>query len=154
MRRILAIAALCWSILASASCQQRSPLEPNAAGTLDQFLQALRQRGLSVSVAGEIPPQVNRFFSVPAHDVHVNDSRISAFEYASAEAAAAEADVVSSDGQPSPTSRITWVSTPRFYRKNRLIVLYVGCSPEVVQALDGTMGPAFVIGRTPCEFVR
>jgi hypothetical protein len=153
MRRIFILAALS-SILAAASCQQRSPLEPNGSGTLDQFLQALRQRGLTVSLAGEIPPEVNRFFSVTAHQVQVNDSRVSAFEYASAAALAVDAALVSSEGQPNPTARITWVSTPRFYRQDRLIVLYVGCSTVIVQALDVTVGPAFVIGRTPCELVR
>jgi len=154
LHRILTVAALSWSILVAASCQQRSPLEPSGSGTLDRFLQALRQRGLTVSLAGEIAPEVNRFFSVPAQQVLVNESRVSAFEYPSAEAAAADAALVSPDGQPSPIARFTWVSTPRFYRQNRLIVLYVGCSTEVVQALDVTVGPAFVIGRTPCELGR
>jgi hypothetical protein len=83
--------------------------------------------------------------------VLVNGAHVSAFEYSSAEAAAADAALVRPDGQPSILSVITWVSTPRFYRQDRLIVLYVGCSTEVVQALDVTVGPAFVISRTPCE---
>lgn len=153
-RRIFTVATLSWSILLAASCQQRSPLEPSGSGTVDQLLRALRQRGLTVSLAGEIPREINRFFSVPAQQVVINESRVSAFEYSSAEAAAADAALVGPDGQPSTLARITWVSTPRFYRQDRLIVLYVGCSTEVVQALDVTVGPAFVIGRTPCELVR
>ena len=154
MRRMLTVAALSGSVLGGVSCQQRSPLEPNGSGTLDRFLQALRQRGLSVNLAGEVSPEVNGFFSVPAQQLQLNDSRVSAFEYPSAEAAATEAALVSSDGQPSPTARITWVSTPRYYRQDRLIVLYVGCSAAVVQALDVTLGRAFVVGSTGCELVR
>jgi hypothetical protein len=153
-RRMATVGILSWSILVAVSCQQRSPLEPSRSGTLDQLLQALRQQGLTVRVVGEIPPEVNHFFSVPAHQLLVNGSHVSAFEYSSAEAAAADAALVRPDGQPSILSVITWVSTPRFYRQDRLIVLYVGCSTEVVQALDVTVGPAFVIGRTPCEIPR
>jgi hypothetical protein len=93
---------------------------------------------------------VNGFFSVPARQVRVNAEQIRAFEYPSAEAAAAEARLISEDGQPSPTARITWVSTPRFYRQGSMIVLYVGCSTEILQALEATLGAPIVVGRTPC----
>ena len=58
--------------------------------------------------------------------------------------------LISEDGQPSPTTRITWVSTPRFYRQESLIVLYVGCSDVVTRALAATVGTPIVVGRTPC----
>lgn len=87
----------------------------------------------------------------PAQQVSVNGSRLSAFEYPSADAATADAARVSADGQPNPLAQITWVSTPRFYRQGALIVLYVGCTAEIVQALDGTLGPAFVVGAPPCR---
>jgi hypothetical protein len=150
---ILAIVTLSCSLL-TVSCEQRSPLEPSSSATLDQFVQALRQQGFSVSLAGEISPDVNRFFSVPAHQVRVNESQVNAFEYPNPEAAAAEAALISPDGQPSPVARITWVSTPRFYQQGRLIVLYVGCSTEIVQGLQATVGAPIAIGRTPCELAR
>ena len=148
--RVLTVATLSCSIFV-ASCQERAPLAPGAAGTLDQFVKGLQQQGLTVAVAGEIPPDVNGFFSVPARQVRVNESQVNVFEYPGAQAAAAEAALVSPDGQPSPTARITWVSTPHFYRQDRLIVLYVGCSTEIVQALQTTVGPPIAVGRTPCE---
>jgi hypothetical protein len=93
---------------------------------------------------------VNRFFSVPAHQVRVNDAQVNAFVYASARDAGTEASSISVDGQPSPTTRVTWVSTPHFYRREALIVLYVGCSAEIVQALQATVGAPLVVGPTPC----
>jgi hypothetical protein len=105
-REPLAVVALASAVL-TLSCEQRSPVAPRSSVTLDQFVQALRQQGFSVSVAGEIPPEVNHFFSVPAHEVRVNESQVNAFEYPSSEAAAADASRVSPDGQPSPTARIT-----------------------------------------------
>jgi hypothetical protein len=157
MRRLtlLTVFVLIMPALALAlSCEHRSPVAPTSSAVLDQFLQALRQQGLSVSLAGQIPPQVNGFFSVPAHEIRVNAAPVNAFEYPNTEAAAAEAALISQDGQPSPNTRITWVSTPRFYRQGPLIVVYVGCSAEIVQALQATVGAPIAIGRTPCEIAR
>ena len=147
---ILTVATLLLPMLLLASC--RTATAPTAGGgALDQWLVALRQQGLAVAPAERIPPDVNRFFTVPAQQVSVNGSRLSAFEYPSADAATADAARVSADGQPNPLAQITWVSTPRFYRQGALIVLYVGCTAEIVQALDGTLGPAFVVGAQPCR---
>ena len=97
---------------------------------------------------------MNRFFSVPAEQVRVNDSQVNVFVYPSTDAAAAEAALISSDGQPSPTVRVTWVSTPRFYRQDAMIVLYVGCAAEIVDALQKTVGPPIAVGPTPCNLGR
>lgn len=131
-----------------------SPVGPSSSTTLDRFVQALRQEGLTVTVAGQISPSVNGFFSVPAEQLRVNDSHVNAFVYQSADAAAAEAALISNDGQPSPTARVSWVSTPRFYRQDAMIVLYVGCATEIVQALQATMGAPIAVGRTPCAVAR
>ena len=152
MRRVLvSLSPLVVGFL-MAACS--SPASPTSTTTLDQFVQALRQQGLNVTLAGEIPPQVNRFFSVPAQQVRVNDAQVNAFVYQNAEAAGVEAALISEDGQPSPTAQITWVSTPRFYRQGALIVLYVGCSAEVIQALQSTIGPPIAVGRVPCAIGR
>jgi hypothetical protein len=153
MRRILVAAspALACLMLAT-SCS--NPVGPTSSATLDRFVQALRQQGLTVTLAGEISPEVNRFFSVPAHQVRVNNGQVNAFVYENAQTAAAEAALISEDGQPSPSARITWVSTPRFYRQGALIVLYVGCAAEIVQALQVTVGTPIAVGRTPCDVGR
>ncbi len=138
-------------LLLALSCADRNPVGPTSSATLDGFVQALRQQGLNVSVAGQIPLEVNRFFSVPAQQIRVNDGQVNAFVYATAQDAAAEAALISADGQPSPTTRVTWVSTPRFYRQGALIVLYVGCSAEIVQALQASVGAPLAVGATPCS---
>lgn len=151
MRRMLVAVTLAVPcLLLSVSCADRNPAGPTSSATLDRFVDALRQQGLTVSVAGQISPEVNRFFSVPAHQVRVNDGQVNAFVYSSAQAAAAEAAVISADAQPSPTTRVTWVSTPRFYRRDALIVLYVGCATQILQALQATVGAPVATGSTPC----
>jgi predicted secreted protein len=152
MRRVLvAVSMLLPCLFLAASCDDRNPVGPSSSATLDQFVQGLRQQGLSVSLAGEISSEDNRFFSVPAHKVRVNAAQVNAFVYQSAEIAAAEAVLISRDGQPSPTTRVTWVSTPHFYRQGALIVLYVGCAADIVQALHATVGAPLAVGPTPCS---
>lgn len=148
MRRALVIAALP-SLLLAVSCESRSPLAPTSSA-LEEFVSGLRNQGLTVSLAGEIRPEVNGFFSVPAQQIRVSAAQVNAFEYPSAEAAAAEARLISADAQPGPNIRVAWVSTPRFYRRGSLIVLYVGCSAEILRALGGTVGPPLAVGPTPC----
>jgi len=80
MRRVLVAASLVLSyLLLAVSCG--SPVAPTSSTTLDQFVQALRQQGLSVSLAGQISPEVNGFFSVPAQQVRVNSGQVNAFVY-------------------------------------------------------------------------
>ena len=148
MRSALARSVILGSVLVTAGCH--GPVSPSSSAVLDQFVSALRQQGLSVTVGAQTPPQDNRFFSVPAQQVQVNEAQVSAFVYPNEQTAAAEAAAISSDGQPNPTVRITWVGTPRFYRQGQLIVLYVGCSEVVVRALATTVGAPIVTGSTPC----
>jgi hypothetical protein len=35
---------------------------------------------------------------------------------------------------------ITWIGPPRFYKKDRLIVLYVGSNSDVIRLLDTVLG--------------
>jgi hypothetical protein len=162
MRRALLVVLLILpSILSTISCGDYAarPTSPEAVppgsrsvGTLDRFVQRLREQGLRVSVEGQIPPNQNFFFSVTAHVVRVNDARVNAFEYPTEHAAAMDAASISPDGQPSPTtSVIDWISTPRFYRSGSLIVLYVGCSTPIVDTLRAVMGEPLAVGPPPCQ---
>jgi len=139
-------------VLTATATSCAGPTEPTGTATVDQFVQALQDRGLTVKLERSIAPDVNRFFSVAANRLLIDDrERVSVFEYPSVEAAAADAAQVSPDGQPSPVARFTWISTPRFYRQGRVIVFYVGCSTNLIRTLDEVMSAPFVIGATPCR---
>lgn len=126
------------------------PTGPSGTATVDQFVQTLQDRGLTVRREGTIVPNDNRFFTVGAQQLVIDGSRVSAFEYPSVKAAASEAALVTPDGQPNPVARFSWVSTPRFYRQERIIVLYVGCSADLIRTLDDVLAAPFVIGATQC----
>jgi len=159
MAHMLALGVAVVTIFAAAdmmSCASRNPLEPSPSAATQELLAALRQRGLRVTIEGDVPRSQTPYFSVTARRLLVEGSavhgpaRIEVFEYASRSAASADAAKVSADGQPNPSARITWVATPRFYRQDILIVLYVGCDQDVVAALGAVLGPPFVVGTTPC----
>jgi len=72
----LAVSPVLVSCILVVSCA--SPAAPTASGPLDEFVRNLRQQGLTVTVGGQIAPQDNRFFSVPAQEIRVNDAQVNA----------------------------------------------------------------------------
>jgi len=38
---------------------------------------------------------------------------------------------------------VTWVTPPHFFKSETAIVLYVGDSPKVIEALTSVLGPQF-----------
>ncbi|MGH9370435.1 MAG: hypothetical protein ACRD15_02755 [Vicinamibacterales bacterium] len=132
------------------SCEDRNPVAPTSSATLDQFVQALRQQGLTVSLGGAISPEVNRFFSVPAQQVRANDAQMNAFVYPTEQAAAAEAAAISENGQPSATTQVTWVSTPLF-QAGLFDRAVRRCSAEIIDALQVAVGAPLAVGSTPCR---
>ena len=151
MRRLTNTTVI-WVLVGVIATSCQGPTGPSShVGTVERLAQTLRQQGFAVSVAGEIPPERMGFFLVPARQLLVDNARLSAFEYRTAEQAAADAALISPDAQPNPRARITWVSVPRFYRAGRLIVLYVGCASDIVGALKTALGPPIATGPALCH---
>src|SRR5207245_6552496 len=107
-----------------------TPPDPALPGTemqrpeTTQLLAALQRNGATAEIAEIMPLRSMPFFSVPAVRVLVNAANVHVFEYASVSEVDAEAARVSADGSTVGTTQISWVSTPHFFRGNRLIVLY------------------------------
>ncbi|HSH77925.1 MAG TPA: hypothetical protein VLA19_05255 [Herpetosiphonaceae bacterium] len=57
-------------------------------------------------------------------------------------AAKEDADQIGPNGNPK-TAMITWVAPPHFFRKERLIAIYVGDDPAVLKLLSEVLGPQF-----------
>jgi len=107
-----------------------------------QLSAALQRKGATAEVA-EIMPRDFMPFSVPAARVLVNGNSVHVFEYATVSAADAEAARVSADGSSIGNTQVLWVSTPHFFRRDRLIVLYVGTDDRIIQMLASLLGPQF-----------
>ena len=103
----------------------------------------LRAAGATVEPAGEVSQP---FFSVEGQVITVNGEDVQVFEYADAASADVEAALVSPDGSSVGTTMVLWIATPHFYQTGQLIVLYVGDSAAVIDALEEVLGPQFAGG--------
>jgi hypothetical protein len=104
---------------------------------------ALRAAGATVEPAG---PVSQPFFEVSGRILRVNSADVQVYAFPDEAAAAAAAGRILPDGSglgpPTPT-RITWVAAPHFFRSGRLIVLYVGDDPAILDLLRAVLGPQF-----------
>ena len=104
------------------------------------LIEALRASGANIEL-GEPVDQI--FFTVRGQIIDVNGADVQVFEYESAEVMQADAAQVAPDGGSIGTSMVTWISTPHFYQAGRILVLYVGDDPAIIELLEGALGPQF-----------
>jgi hypothetical protein len=132
--------------LTVSSCSASS-LGPSEFASTDALMKALGQQGATVTRAAALPQSAYPFFSVRAQRIVVNGADVQVFEYANATRADSDASRISPTGTPIGQSQISWMDTPNFYKRDRLIVLYVGHSPDVMKPLEAILGAPFAAGR-------
>ena len=115
------------------------PASAQGYGTAE-FLEELREKGAEAQ-SGESVEQA--FFSVIGTMVNVNGESVQVFEYDSAETMESDAVLVDADGGSIGTSMVSWVATPHFYKKGRILVLYVGDNAETLGLLESVLGAQF-----------
>jgi|GEM_PF-944846 hypothetical protein len=111
-----------------------------AARDYVSLIDNLRSYGAEVEPSGEISQP---FFEVKGMSILVNGASVQVFEYANSETAGAQAATVSEGGTSVGTSMLSWVSAPRFYLSERIIVLYVGTDAVAIDALTQVLGNPF-----------
>ena len=114
------------------------------SGTVEQ-MDPLLATGAEVNLTGEVVSE--GIFSVDGRVLEVNGERVLVMDYGDADALDAEAAGISHDGSSVAThgkaSMILWAASPHFFRSETAIVLYVGDSPDVIEALTSVLGPQF-----------
>jgi hypothetical protein len=130
-------------VLAGSACSSASPTGPSDSLTRSRLTQELRSQGVGVAESGVQPAAAFPFFSTQAFALTLNGDNVHVFEYATRALAATDASKVAPAGSPIGTTQVTWVSPPRFYSRDTLIVLYVGRETAVIRALEGVLGPPF-----------
>ena len=133
-------------MVCTAACLDNASIGPSRVLTLDGLVQDVRQQGVTVTSAGSEPRESFPFFSVQGKRLIVNGDNVYVFEYTTDTVATKEASTVAPSGTPIGTTQTTWISPPRFYKRDRFILLYVGTTPEVVRALDAAFGKPFAGG--------
>lgn len=97
----------------------------------------LREGGLRVEPAGEIQQS---FFTPRARVIRINDEEAQVYEYAGEQSAASEASRVSPNGSIGGSMPM-WIAPPHFFRKGRVIVLYLGSDSDTLGKVREVLGP-------------
>jgi len=104
------------------------------------LIKSLRASGAGATAVGEVDQP---FFSITGMMIKVHGEDVQVFQYANAAAADAEAAPISRDGRAVGTRKIHWIGSPHFYKKERLLVLYVGDNDKVLRSLEAALGQQF-----------
>ena len=106
------------------------------ASLVDYF----RAAGIKVQAEGEVKQP---FLSVTGRVIKVHGEDVQVFQYSSAMAMEAQAARISRDGMAVGTSKIHWLGPPHFFKKEKLLVLYIGDEAKTLKALETALGRQF-----------
>ena len=106
------------------------------------LINAIQSRGVLVDLIDEIASEISSF-SVPIKVISIGGADVQVFEFANESDANTASLTISKDGTEIGTSIIRWIDTPHFYTNGKLIVLYVGHNPEIMNLLESFLGKQF-----------
>ncbi|MFW6084424.1 MAG: hypothetical protein ACODAA_04365 [Gemmatimonadota bacterium] len=109
--------------------------------TYDTLVARLAETGVGVQADDATVEQP--WSDVPGRRLETGGETVQVFEYPSAGEAQRQAGSISADGTTIGPHRVEWVEPARFYRAERLVVLYVGTSEATIEALGAVLGPPF-----------
>jgi hypothetical protein len=136
MKPFVALAILVALIFTGIGCSQESGNATDYVSLVDN----LRQAGATVNPAGDV---TQPFFSVSGLVIRVDGEDVQVFEYADADDAKKDADLVSPGGSSIGTHMASWIAPPHFYQAGQLIVIYVGATDDVLDVLEEVLGVQF-----------
>jgi len=123
------------------------PVQSHGGPVQDQvsLIDALRAKNLTVDISGTVSqPFLN---PQSGTTVRLSGAALAApadlqlFEYASPTAASPDAKRIGPDGRGTQTTRISWTAPPHFFLRGRVLALYVGNDPAVLNVLKSLLGP-------------
>lgn len=104
------------------------------------LISKLRTERASVEIIGEVDQP---FLSVTGTMIQVQGEDVQVFEYSSAAELQAQAGSISRDGTAVGTRKIHWIGSPHFFKRDRVLVLYVGDDRKVLKLLEAVLGQQF-----------
>lgn len=108
------------------------------AGEYLRLVENLRAQGITVQTTREKLRQP--FFSTQGRIINVNNEGLQIFEYANPSRAHQDAQRISANGMTIGTTKPSWMATPHFFKREKLIVLYLGDNQIILKALKATLG--------------
>ena len=129
------------TVIMLASCRQD---RPEIVSDYAIFLSLLDENGFQYS---EEKVDTDSYLSVDRKPIWIDDEIISVFEYESNAAMEEDAAGIDKDGciisNQGRKTIIDWVSTPYFFKKDTLIISYVGKYERILDFLNKNYGNAF-----------
>lgn len=118
----------------------------------ESLVEKLTSMGAEVEPIGEVTAP---FFSVAGKEISVNGNDVQIFEHPDVAATDAKSKLISEDGlfvgtqttEGMDLSAVEWGGTPHFYKKGKLIVVYVGDDKGTKDALTTVLGSQFAGGK-------
>ena|SRR5687767_821851 len=118
--------------------------KPRAPNEFARLMGKLRAQRAQVKSANERVRQP--FFLVSGRIIKVNKENIQVFEYSNLATAESQAKLVSPDGRTIGNSKPSWMSTPHFFKSQKLIVIYIGDDKTILRILQAALGDQFAGG--------
>lgn len=85
-------------------------------------------------------PVEQPFFTSPGRILRVSGADIQILEYDSLQTLDADSTQIVPDGGSVGTSMLSWMATPHFFKSHRMLVLYVGDHPAILDLLNDALG--------------
>lgn len=118
------------------------PVSAQGFGT-EEFIKALRDAGVDAEKGDSVEQP---FFSAVGNYVNLGDESVQVFEYETPDTMESDAQLVDASGSPIGNSMVNWIATPHFYKKGRILVLYIGDNAQTLETLESVLGPQFAGG--------
>lgn len=140
--RLLCLFAIFAALLVSlAACGASASADPvhDVASLADH----LRAQGATVEMAGTIK---HPFLAVPGQIMTVNGNDIEVYQYANAQALAADTRTIDPDGCIGTVGGgmiDAWTAPPHFFKSEGVMVIYLGSDAKMLQLLTSVMGKQF-----------
>ena len=114
-----------------------TPSHGNEIGGYVEVVDKLRGAGATVEPGGTVEQP---FFEVSGHMIKVDGADVQVFEFSDEAARQSISSLITPEGQPNPTTMVTWVDQPNFWAKGRVIILYLGKDQTVIDLLSQVLG--------------
>lgn len=109
------------------------------------LVDTLRAQGWTVEPTGPISQP---FFPIPGQALRVNEHDIQVFEFEDPSAAKSQAEEISPDGMTIGNTVIQWIAPPHFFLSGKILVLYLGTDPKLLEQLEALLGKQ-IAGASP-----
>lgn len=140
MKRIVLV-FISVTLLLLTSCSQKPT---NRESDYTAFLNLLSENKLQYE---EAEVDEDSFLSVPRKPVLIGDEIISIYEYASNDDMEEDSKYIDKGGcsisVPGKFAEISWVSCPHFFKKDTLIIQYIGEDEQILGLLNENYGAEF-----------